>query len=311
MKTLYKVLMLSAAVLSIASCNREEQYQFVPFASFLTSSAVVSEDAGTLSIPVSLRNSTAAANFLVKINNGSAVQNENFTLAEPANGVLTFAAGEESKNIVLDIINLSGVFTGALDFSIELAPATELAEVGNYNKVNISITDNDHPLVTNKVAGTYTAAQTGVTGSSGATANYSFTVHLTTDPEDVTIIWCDAICKFASDYNNGTDYKGRFSVYGIVSDDFNTITFPGLQPVSFSTGYGTLYLQGGARWSVNGDTGWYIGDETPVNIVFTRTATGWETGDGMAFIDNYVWPSYGGYILGENDGYKTVWTRIQ
>lgn len=309
MKTLNKVLFISAAVLALVSCNRKYGYDFTPYFTFNTSSAVISEDGGVLTLPVLLKNSEDGASVLVKLKDGSAKQNENFTLSSPANGVLTFAAGETQKNITIEIIDQAGVFTGALDFSVELAASGSSAEVGNFNTMAITITDNDHPLVAAGVAGVYTCNQTGLTASSGATSNYTFTVNLTTDPEDVTKIWCDAIAKMAYDFNDANDYKGRFSVYGTVSADFNTITFEGLQPVKFSTGYGTLFLQGGARFKNGEKTGYYISDDSPVPIVFTRTATGWETEDGFAFLDDYVWPSYGGYILGANDGCKTVWTR--
>lgn len=307
MKAIKYTLLVGLAALMSASCGRKETYDFATFATFYNSSVMVDETVGTLEIPVILRNGSDACRFTVKLNDGSARVNENFTLAEPATGVLAFAAGESEKNIVLNIVNQNGIFTGNLDFSVEIQGVSEDATVGNLNKMNVKIIDTDHPLVIHKVAGSYTVSQTGMNSSYGH-ENYSFPMNLTTDAEDATKVWCDAIMMMAYTYNNA---DGQFSVYGYVSEDFNTITFPTPQPVAFSTGYGTLSLHGGAMGTNGaGTAGFYTQGEA--DLVFTRAnedAPTWECAIGMYMLDEYIWPSYGGWILGDPDGCKTVWTR--
>lgn len=96
---------------------------------------------------------------------------------------------------------------------------------------------------------------------------------------------------------------------GTISADKGTLTFDyGQEIISFSSGNGGQCILGGGC-STHGDNGdgFYV-DE--YDVVFKLQPDGsYVNTTGYYFKNKYVWPSHGGFILGEADGYKTVWTK--
>jgi hypothetical protein len=152
--------------------------------------------------------------------------------------------------------------------------------------------DVDHPLA--DILGSYT-----VKGTDQFAGGVEYTMNLLKDPKDVTVVWCDAICQLAS------SVRGRLNVYGNVSEDHNTITFPCGQDTGLDNGDGNLIF------CITTYTGgkYYANDEG--EVVFTKTADGVYTSThGMGFVDNkYVYT--GGFMLGADTdpSYFTTWTK--
>ena len=50
--------------------------------------------------------------------------------------------------------------------------------------------------------------------------------------------------------------------------------------------------------------------DSGVNIVYDQTPTGFESLQGVGFVNNYLW--YNAFLLGDRTqaGYKVVWTKV-
>jgi hypothetical protein len=151
--------------------------------------------------------------------------------------------------------------------------------------------DLDHPLA--DILGSYT-----VKGTDQFNGEVEYTMNLLKDPKDVTVVWCDGICALA------VGMGGKLNVYGNVSEDHNTITFPCGQDTGFNNGTGNLIF---CITTYAG--GYYVDDEG--EVVFTKTAEGVYTStNGMGFVDDrYVYR--GGFMLGADTDpkYSTTWTK--
>ena len=218
----------------------------------------------------------------------SAVEGVNYTV-EPASGVLNFT-GNSTEFITFTIINQAGIYTGNVKFVVDLLSATNNVEVCALTRATVTIEDIDHPLAA--ILGQYTASCYDL--DSG---DIDYTITLSPDEKDVSLVWVDYIVPMFSDYKS----YGDGSIYGKVSADLNTITFPVGQTTSFNVGYGNMQVLGCYY-----DDGYYTVKE---DIVFTRQEDGsFVTDSGICCVDQYVWPGYGGFILGKVNGKQTVWT---
>lgn len=291
MKRVYSIISCVALLASLAACDHSAKYQTAPFTRLSATSYSIKEDGGVLRIPVSVFNNDGqSTNVTFKVENINAKEGENYTV-EPANGVLTFE-GNGTQYVAFNIIDNPGEYTGNVSLTMELTSATNDVEVCAMTKARITIEDNDHPLA--DILGTYTVNCYGYN-----IGDVEYTMHLVPDPDDITIVWCDAIMPI---YANYTAY-GDGSVFATVSEDHKVLTFAVGQSVkSFDIGYGIQQIVGCYY-----DGGYYIDDEN--DIVFTRQDDGTFTTDsGICCIDEYVWPSQGGFILGARNGKKIVWT---
>lgn len=142
------ILFVAAAVtlLLAASCNRKVEYQYDSYATLYNSSFSVAENAGELKIPVLVKNTNGDVQVSVKINEGKALEGVDYEVVSPANGILNFSGNTDSLAVVIKINSFEGEFTGAKDFSVSIASATEGVTVGQINSAAITIIDLDHPL---------------------------------------------------------------------------------------------------------------------------------------------------------------------
>jgi hypothetical protein len=146
MKNIFKLCVVAVMVVLAASCNRKVEFEHTTFATFGAVKYNVPENIEKLSIPVILYNSTGAADVTVSVNANTAVEDTDFEIVSPANGLLSFSEGVDTPYVEVAINAMEGEFTGAKDFSLTLASATEGVSVGNFNKATVTITDLDHPL---------------------------------------------------------------------------------------------------------------------------------------------------------------------
>jgi hypothetical protein len=176
------ILFVAAAVtlLLAASCNRKVDYQFEKYATLYHSSFTVAENAGELRIPVLVKNTKGAdVQVSVKIAEGTAVEGVDYEVVSPANGILSFSGDTDSLDVVINLLTPAlGEFTGAKNFNVSVASATEGVGVGLISNAKVTIDDIDHPLAA--WIGSWTGEIEGFFGNwpKGAT---TFTV--SADPE--------------------------------------------------------------------------------------------------------------------------------
>lgn len=156
MKYLAKICIAGLATLSLAACSHVAQYHGEDFVAFKGSSYNIKESAGSMKIGVTAYPQSGNPNTTVsfKVVENTAKAGTDFSV-EPASGVLTFA-GDSIQYITVNVVDHDGVYTGDLDFSLQIESATNNYSFPHYNTVSIKINDEDHPLI--NYFGSYTAA---------------------------------------------------------------------------------------------------------------------------------------------------------
>lgn len=265
MKKIFTLFSIVLAGALIASCNINEYPTFDDndsFAAFTTASMTISEDGGTLNIPVHVTSLNGVATTVsYEFVNGSAVQGVDFEDAS-GNGTISFSAGEYEKYISVKILPHIGEFTGDRSFSVKFKSAGDV-KMGASSTCSVTINDIDHPL--SAILGTYTAA-----GESYFNGPDTWTMTLIKDPTDVSKIWIDNIFGDASWAGDDMLF------YGIVNEDMTNIAIP--------LGQESEYKYGGTTACVllgfDGDEGW---DEGYMNIAIK------DGGKTLEFIDYGPW----------------------
>lgn len=276
------VAVASALILS-ASCNRKVDYESKAFVTLYKTSVNVPENVGQFKIPVMLYNTSGDVQVSVNITEGLAKEGADYELVSPANGVLTFTGGVDSLDIVIDIVSYEGEFTGAKDFTVEVAPLTEGVSVPNGGKTTatVSITDLDHPLAV--FLGNWSGPATEEFSGATFTMTYSITAH----PEDYSKVVINTT-------DNIIGAQVQLTGTAVVNDNgTGVITIPNGQPIGMN---------------LNAGPGVYMGVNTPTfssasgyaDIVMNLKADGTMTvpnGYGV-FDDNYIYGYYvGGFTL--------------
>ena len=311
MKTLFKsILALSLGVLVLASCDRKEEFiGFFPYVVFDgASSYSLSESAGSFSVPVRLMNADGnPCSVTITTKDGSAVSGTHYYISDPETGVLNFAAGETLKYVTVAVNHIDGyVEPGKVDFSIGLGQATGGVQLGASNTIEVIVNDAEHPL--SALIGAWTAVCYDADSPAGSGATkYEYTINLSPVDGDVTKLACDKISPIY-------DILGGYLLQAdpaicTVAEDKSTLTFDyGQTIIAFSAGNGgQCVLGGGCATTGSSGTGWYINYN---DVVFELQPDGsYVNTSGYYFLNDYVWPTYGGFILGEADGYKTTWTK--
>lgn len=249
----------------VASCHLNDMPTFNDsdaFAAFKTSSMSITEDGGTLNIPVSVTSLGGVATTVsYEFVNGSAKQGVDFEDAS-GSGTISFGAGETLKNIAVKIINHPGVFTGDLNFSVKFKSAGDV-KMGASNTCTVTINDLDHPL--SAILGDYACKSTSAWGD-----DLEWIMNFSKDASDVSKVWIYNI--FASD--GWADWDTIF--YGLVDSDLTNISVP--------LGQETEYKYGGTTPCVllgfDGEGGY---DEGYLNIAIKNG------GKTLEFIDYGPW----------------------
>lgn len=261
-------------VAALASCNRELTFQHHSFISIYCGNKTFAEDAGNITVPVSIYNNKNGATITVKCTDRTAVSGTNYQLVEPASGVLNAAPGDTVKNIVIKLIDRPGIFDGNLAFNVSIDSKSDDVELGPHDNVTITIKDNDHPLV--DFFGDYTMK--GVcANSNGGLVYASWDVEVGPDDEDVTHLVFSNVTYFSAVAYHS--YSGDCPVYGIVSDDRKTITFP------FPQTSGSLKEFGiddkAYTFGHTGFGGVYVTDDVEVVFTLDEASGMWITADSF------------------------------
>lgn len=216
---------VALAVIAFASCSKLNEApvfeEAESFAAFSGSTFNINEDGGKIVIPVNIAAySTVRTNVSYTILDAS-LDGSKYTAKNGVDfrdtntdGVLVFDGTTYTQNIVIEIVNQPGVYTGDITFGIELQSASGL-KLSSEKLCQVTIADLDHPLAS--ILGEYTAIGQDSSGSA-----QSWTVTLTKDPADVHVVHIDYIVKGALDYKSWGDW----SYVGTVSDDLKKISVP-------------------------------------------------------------------------------------
>ena len=306
MKRFYTILLIAAAALMSFSCDRTDEYvggEGTPFVTLSQKAFSVREDAGSFTIPIRVVNGNGSA-FKVTVSavDGTAVNGTHYSIIAPATGIVDFGAEDEIQTVTIGLTHIPDyVEPGSVNFSLKLQTATGGVAVGASNTASVTITDADHPLA--DLIGAWTAHGWDANGNAGNMTETTYTMNLSAYDGDVTKLYCDGINNMP---NVMKGYGFTFPlVYCDVSDDKSTLSFPTGQPGADlgSSNGGVLELTSGYT-----NNGYYIKDIEA--IVFTKQDDGtYRCDDGILWLNNYVWPTYGGYFLGQENGVYTTWTK--
>lgn len=241
MKKIVSIIASVAALFSLASCDNKADFSTSPFVRLNGTSFVFNEDAGKVEIPIyafpddslGFPRGTVSTDVTFEIIEGSAKNGVNFSV-EQANGVVSIKDAK-SGSIVLDITDLSGEFTGDLDFKVRLTSASNGLTLGGAYEASVLIKDLDHPL--GAILGSYTADY--VSYFDGTQYNHTLTIE--PDPSDMTKVWINNLDPFF--YSNGYKAPSSNRFYANVSADLSTMTVPmgqlvGYQDVELASGSG-------------------------------------------------------------------------
>ena len=146
MKNIYK-LISGLAMLSVAvSCDLNKTPVFDDadaFAAFDVTAVTVNEDAGTVSIPVTIASvNPMAATISYTVEDGSAKAGTNYSLVDES-AVLVFDGENRTRNIEININNVDE-YTGNLSFTVRIISAGSL-KVGAESECTVTIADLNHP----------------------------------------------------------------------------------------------------------------------------------------------------------------------
>ena len=288
MKKLSKILLGAGIVASLAACDRKAEFTTSSFVAFNASSAEVAEDAGSLQIPVYAyakngdyafpRSESASTSVTFEVVDGTAVNGTDFTV-EPANGVLTFNGSSEGS-ITVTPVNHAGVRTGDLSFTIRLTGASDGYTLGGSRETTVTIRDLDHPLAS--ILGSYTA-----TGTDQMLGQGSWTVTLSADESDESIVWVTGVNPLAA--SNNVSVPGTVTT---ADDGSFTITMPYGYDTGVQANAGTLVF-----CSCDYSGGYFVDEEG--QAVLTQTSTSpvtFYTEDSFGLYDRtYVYN--GGFVL--------------
>ncbi|MBQ9722202.1 MAG: hypothetical protein IJV84_01630 [Bacteroidales bacterium] len=252
MKNIVKIFSFAAALAVAFSCSDLNDYPAFEdsksFAAFDVTSVSVDENAGTVSIPVTIASIDPKQVALAyNTADGTAKKDVNFKLADES-AVLAFDGKTRSMEIVINIVDLAGEYTGDLNFTVSLVKPGNL-DLGANSTCTVKINDLDHPLAS--ILGGYTAA-----GKENWDGDLTWDVVFEKDPADVSVVWISNFVNF------GTE------VYGNVSEDMSTVTIPLGQSFVYNATY-TGKLVGFGPF----DGKLYYSPEG--SIVLTKTDAGW------------------------------------
>lgn len=208
MKKIINIITVALLLLVASSCGRKVTYEYRTYATLESSSYSFDEDVQEVTIPVTIYNPTGAeVQLSVNTVDGKAKEDVDFEIISPISGVLTFASGETTQNIVIGIIEHEGVLTGSKDFTLSIASVTEGFDVGNVNTTKLTIKDLDHPL--KEFIGVWSASVTGYSGT-----KYSWDITVEGDDTDPTYsnLLVSNLCPFSMQYYNLTAANG-FNIY--------------------------------------------------------------------------------------------------
>ena len=279
----FKIMAGAALVTAFASCELNDFPTFDEADSFVAidkTTIMVNETAGQVVIPVTIASIDPMKTAVTyEIVDSTAKVNKHYKLnSNYESGVLSFDGTTRTQNIVVDIIDSTGVYTGDLVFTVNLLSGGKNLNLGASSTCVVKISDLDHPLA--DILGEYT-----VTGEDFAKGKFSYTMTLTKDDTDINTVWIDYVCPLAQ--------GNPMAVYATVSPDHKTISIPCGQ----QTKAGLIFVE------YTYDNGHYVGTSGSVDMVSTTPGV-FTTEQGIGMIEGNSLYAGGVVLQG-----TTVWTK--
>ncbi len=212
MKHLNRFILSVAVLAALASCDRTDPYRggdvFASgdgaFATFdFTNALTIREDAGTYQVPVRVLGKHGSFSVTVSAADGTAINGKDFSIQEPANGVLQFESADTLKYVVLSITRgVIGEFVdpGYKTFNLSLDSSTGGVDLGAVRKASARINDSDHPLA--DIIGSWTAS-----ANDYFSGDVTWTMTLLPKEGDFTKLIVDGI---TSSFVDGIDPGGNY-----------------------------------------------------------------------------------------------------
>jgi hypothetical protein len=225
--------LLAAAALSLASCNVNDMPEFDDadaFLAFTSSSAKVSETAGSIQIPVMLTSRAGLSGTVtieVDAEKSTAAEGKDFTID---NKTLTFDAANPVQKFTVSVKD-NDEFTGNRTVKLKLTNTS--LNLGAAKECTLTIEDDEHPLAF--ILGTYHASADSYFSNRG---HYDWDITVARDDDDINKVWIGNLDPFF--FANGFMAPEENNFYGFVSDDKTQI----LVPVDQEVGYKTEVLAG-------------------------------------------------------------------
>ena len=277
----FKIMAGAALVTAFASCELNDFPTFDEADSFVAidkTAIMVDETAGQVIIPVTIASIDPMKTAVTyEVVDSTAKVNKHYKITDES-GVLSFDGTTRTQNIVVDIIDSTGVYTGDLVFTVNLLSGGKNLNLGASSTCVVKISDLDHPLA--DILGEYT-----VTGEDFAKGKFSYTMTLTKDDTDINTVWIDYVCPLA--------IGNPMAVYATVSPDHKTISIPCGQ----QTKAGLIFVE------YTYDNGHYVGTSGSVDMVSTTPGV-FTTEQGIGMIEGNSLYAGGVVLQG-----TTVWTK--
>lgn len=227
MKNIY--LFISAIALLLVSCDRKVEFKHETFATLSTVRYTVREDAGEFTIPVTIYNPTGdEVQLIVKTDDETAVQDVDYEIVTPANGVLTFSGDESQKNVVIKL-NHNKAFQKSKTFYLSIAATDENFVIGNLNTATCVIKDAEHPL------DMFIGEWKGTALSVSEGTSYPLTVNISEDESDETYT------KLKVDGLEPTQLSSVTPLNGVVNAEKTQLTISGGQQIGYHDAYSSFF----------------------------------------------------------------------
>ena len=273
MKNTIKYIACALALSAAFSCSKLNETPVFQasdsFVAFDKTAVSINENGGVVSLPISIASiDPVGVTVAYEVVDGTAKNGVNFSLVNES-ATYTFDGKQRNATIDINVVDLAGEFTGDLSFTVNLVSAGDL-KLGANRSCTITISDLDHPL--SDILGTYT-----VNGESYFNGPASWEGEFIKDAVDLNKVWMRGL---APGFATATDL-----IYGMVSEDHNTITIPMGQILPYSSTYNACF------WAVDMSVG-SIYDETEVSTIeLTR-----ESADQPFTSPKYGWSFYALYV---------------
>ena len=278
MKNIY--LFISAIALLLVSCDRKVEFKHETFATLSTVRYTVREDAGEFTIPVTIYNPTGdEVQLIVKTDDETAVQDVDYEIVTPANGVLTFSGDESQKDVVIKL-NHNKAFQKSKTFYLSIAATDENFVIGNLNTATCVIKDAEHPL--DMFIGEWKGTALSVFDGT----SYPLTVNISEDESDETYT------KLKVDGLEPAQLSSVTPLSGVVNADKTQLTISGGQQIGYLDAYSTFFTF--CPFSVAGEN-LNIGDVLTITLK-----------DGVLSLDSVY-----GCLFTYTDGNEYVWDAYQ
>lgn len=186
MKKIFNIILSVAAIASLSSCVYKTSFDTHTYVSFGTTGTEVSEDCGSIVVPIAVYNAKEATTVNVNIESTGKAGEDYEIVGNTTSFTLT--PEKPSANLEIKIINHPGTYTGNFSITASIAKVTG-AETGSFNEFYANILDKDIPVDWKFVEGVWNAMDYTLAGAQDGDA-YKVTIAKVDDTHfTLTNLW--------------------------------------------------------------------------------------------------------------------------